>query len=59
MNPESDTVLALKRALQRATYHLIRAGIEGLRAIEAVADELAQVGKRGDDDDQRVQIEVE
>ena len=45
MNGESETVAALRRAGKRALFHLLRAGVEGLKAIEAVVDELARVGK--------------
>ncbi len=42
---ESETAAALRRAGKRALFHLMRAGVEGLKAIEAVVDELARVGK--------------
>lgn len=45
MNGESETAAALRRAGQRALFHLMRAGLEGLKALEAVVDELARVGK--------------
>jgi hypothetical protein len=48
MNGESETVAALRRAGKRALFHLLRAGVEGLKAIEAVVDELARVGKEPD-----------
>lgn len=61
MTPESETAAALKRAGRRVVYHLLRAGLEGLKALEAVVDELAVVGKPDDDDgtESRVRIEVE
>lgn len=61
MTPDSETVAALKRAGRRVAYHLLRAGVEGLKALEAVIDELAEVGKAGGDDHDggRVRIEVE
>lgn len=42
---ESETLEALRRAGKRFTYHLAMAGVEGLKAISAVLDELAKVGK--------------
>lgn len=63
MNAESETVAALKRAGARAAFHLLRAGVESLKAIEAVVDELGKVGSARDDDidppDGPVRIEVE
>lgn len=43
MNPDSETVEALRRAGRRVLYHLMRAAVEGLKAVEAVVDELGQV----------------
>ena len=45
MSGESETAAALGRAGRRALYHLMRAGVEGLKALEAIVDELARVGK--------------
>lgn len=63
MNPESETLAALKRAGVRAAFHLLRAGVESLKALEAVVDELGKVGAVRDDDtrpsDGPVRIEVE
>lgn len=63
MNPESETITALKRAGMRAAFHLLRAGVEGLKAVEAIVDELGKVGgarpETGDDPDAPVRIEVE
>ena len=55
---ESETAAALRRAGKRALFHLIRAGVEGLKAIEAVVDELAQVGKEPEATESK-RIEVE
>jgi hypothetical protein len=55
---ESETAAALRRAGKRALFHLMRAGVEGLKAIEAVVDELAQVGKEQEPTESR-RIEVE
>jgi hypothetical protein len=41
-------VEAVRRAGARAAYHLLRAGVESLKALEAVIDELGQA-RRGDD----------
>jgi hypothetical protein len=56
---ESETAAALRRAGKRALFHLMRAGVEGLKAIEAVVDELAQVGKEREDGPSSTRIEVE
>jgi hypothetical protein len=56
---ESETAAALRRAGKRALFHLLRAGVEGLKAIEAVVDELARVGKDPDDGPPATRIEVE
>lgn len=63
---DSETSAALKRAGRRAIVHLLRAGVESLRALEVFVDELARVGRgsegEGDGDDgsaQRVRIDVE
>lgn len=58
MNGESETAAALRRAGQRALIHLMRAGLEGLKALEAVVDELARVGKEPETTKSR-KIEVE
>jgi hypothetical protein len=55
---ESETAAALRRAGKRALFHLMRAGVEGLKAIEAVVDELARVGKEPESTESR-KIEVE
>lgn len=48
---ESETVAALRRASKRAGFHLLRAAVEGLKALEALVDELARVGS-GDEPDE-------
>ncbi len=45
-----DREEAIRRALRRAMYHLLRAGVEALRAVEAVLEELGR--RDGPDDDQ-------
>lgn len=42
---DSETVNAVKRAGSRVIYHLLRAGVEGLKAVEALVDELGKVGQ--------------
>ncbi len=42
---ESETFNAVKRAGSRVVYHLLRAGVESLKAVEALVDELGKVGK--------------
>ncbi|HSL27375.1 MAG TPA: hypothetical protein VLA54_13950 [Acidimicrobiia bacterium] len=49
MSNQSETVVALRRAGRRAAFHLMRAGLEGLKALEAIIDELAKVGKQADE----------
>lgn len=59
---ESEAIAALKRAGVRAVFHLLRAGVESLRAVEAVVDELAGIGKEAPVPDQasgRIRIDVE
>ena len=47
---ESETLEALRRAGKRFAYHLAMAGVEGLRAVSAVLDELAKVGRPDEPD---------
>ena len=47
---ESETLNAVKRAGSRVVYHMLRAGVESLKAVEALVDELGKVGKPRDDD---------
>jgi hypothetical protein len=58
---ESETLDALRRAGKRAAYHLALAGVEGLKALSAVLDELARVGRDGDADEgpDRQRIDVQ
>lgn len=60
MIPSSETAAALRRAGRQAAWHLLRAGIETLRAVEVVVDELASVGEeRPPEPPRRIRIEVE
>jgi len=56
----SETLEALSRAGRRVLYHLLRAGVEGLKAVEAVIEELGRVGESEDEGESgRQRIEVE
>jgi hypothetical protein len=63
MDEPSPTVAALSRAGRRAAFHMIQAAIEGLKAVEAVIEEIG--GIRGDADhhvgrkETRERIEIE
>lgn len=62
MTDDGETLAALKRAGTRAVYHLLRAGIESLKAVEAVIDELGTIGKEPPAegaDETRTRIELE
>jgi len=56
---ESELVEALRRAARRAIYHVLRAGVEGLRAVEAVVDELGKIGEQKDGDSGSEKVVVE
>lgn len=60
---ERDTVVVLRRACRRAGFHLIRAAVESLKAVEVVLDELARAsrGEGGEPENPpgRVRIDVE
>lgn len=58
----SPTVAAMGRAGRRAVYHLLQAGIEGLKAVEAVIEEIGAIGDEDghhDQDFDRQRIEIE
>ncbi|MGQ0849164.1 MAG: hypothetical protein ACT4OP_08625 [Actinomycetota bacterium] len=60
MTGDSETVTALRRAGKRVVYHLAMAGVEGLKALQAVVDELASIGSKTEQDGpgpQRIEIE--
>ena len=61
MSDGNDPRDALGRAGRRAAYHLLQAVIEGLKAVEAVIEEVGSMSR--DDDEpgggQRTRIEVE
>lgn len=60
---QSPTVAALSRAGRRVVYHMIQAAIEGLKAVEAVIEEIGGIGHEGDHHDaessRRRKIEIE
>ena len=49
--PHSPILAAFSRAGRRAAYHLIQAMVEGLRAIEAVIEEIGGIAVRDDQDE--------
>jgi hypothetical protein len=59
---QSPTVAALSRAGRRVAFHLIQATIEGLKAVEAVIEEIGGISRQDDHHDgsgdrQRIEIE--
>jgi hypothetical protein len=59
---ESEATQALGRAGRRVIYHLLQAAIEGLKAVEAVIEEVGRIGdKDGDENAEgaRTRIEIE
>lgn len=63
MKDQSPTMSALSRAGRRASIHLIQALVEGLKAVEAVIEEIGGIGDRADhhddDENRRQRIEIE
>lgn len=63
MSEQSPTVAALSRAGRRVAYHMIQAAIEGLKAVEAVIEEIGGISDGRDHDDaastKRQRIEIE
>lgn len=57
MSPEEEEEERIKRAAQRAGYHLVKAVTEVLAAISAALEELR--GPRGDSADPVIHIDVE
>jgi hypothetical protein len=49
----SPTVAAMGRAGRRVVYHLLQAAVEGLKAVEAVIEELGGIGADDDQGDQK------
>jgi hypothetical protein len=58
---QTEAMQALSRAGRRVVYHLLQAAIEGLKAVEAVIEEVGSIGETDDDTDgkTRTRIEVE
>ena len=52
---------ALARAGRRVMYHLLQAAVEGLKAVEAVIEELSSIGENEESkaDTTRTRIEIE
>lgn len=52
---------AVARAGRRAAFHLLQAAVEGLKAVEAVIEEIGGIGEESNHDDatrlQRIEIE--
>ena len=61
MKDQSEAVQALTRAGRRVAYHLLQAAVEGLKAVEAVIEEVGSIGEneQGKDGTSRTRIEVE
>ena len=61
MREQSDAMQAFGRAGRRVVYHLLQAAIEGLKAIEAVIEEVGSIGDKneGEHPSNRTRIEVE
>lgn len=62
MKEQSETVAAMGRAGRRAVFHLLQAAVEGLKAVEAVIEEIGGIGEDKDHDEsssQRQRIEIE
>lgn len=61
MKDQHQTMAAMSRAGRRAAYHLLQAAVEGLKAVEAVIEEIGGIGEKTNDDDetrlQRIEIE--
>lgn len=62
MKETSPTVAALGRAGRRVAFHMIQALIEGLKAVEAVIEEIGGIGEQSDHHEsesnlQRIEIE--
>lgn len=62
MKETSPTMAALGRAGRRVLFHMIQAAIEGLKAVEAVIEEIGGIASADDHDDpsngvQRIEIE--
>ena len=61
MKEQSEAMQAFGRAGRRAVYHLLQAVIEGLKAVEAVIEEVGSIGDKNDGEQTstRTRIEIE
>lgn len=63
MSEQSPTITALGRAGRRVAFHMIQAAVEGLKAVEAVIEEIGGIADDGDDHEsepsKRQRIEIE
>ncbi|MFP3880968.1 MAG: hypothetical protein ACLFRT_02810 [Actinomycetota bacterium] len=63
MSNQSPTGQALSRAGRRVAYHLIQAAVEGLKAVEAVIEEIGSISDQGQnegpEESKRQRIEIE
>lgn len=62
MKESSPAVQAMGRAGRRAAYHLLQAVVEGLKAVEAVIEEIGGIGTEHDQNgdvsfSQKIEIE--
>lgn len=58
---DQQVVTAMSRAGKRAGYHLLQALVEGLKAVEAVMEEIGTIGENETSDqvETRERIEIE
>jgi hypothetical protein len=62
MKDQSEAMQAFGRAGRRVVYHLLQAAIEGLKAVEAVIEEVGTIGGKDDGSNTtttRTRIEIE
>lgn len=61
MKEQSEAIQALARAGRRVMYHLLQAAVEGLKAVEAVIEEVSSIGENEESkaDTTRTRIEIE
>ena len=53
MKEQSPTVAAMNRAGRRIVCHMMQAAVEGLKAVEAVIEEMGSIGDEKDQNDDR------
>ena len=61
MKEQSEAMQAMSRAGRRVAYHLLQAVVEGLKAVEAVIEEIGSIGENDDKKAEatRTRIEIE